>query len=113
MEFHHPQPQTLSHHLSFDMQSRDAHYEPEAFESTPEIVGWNQETESYDIAFGAIQWDKQDPCDDPTALITTAKKVNRLCSLNRKSIAGTMAKYPATSSSLKQFTGEARRLPTC
>ena len=115
MEFHHPQPQTLGHHLSFDMQSRDANYEPEAFESTPEIVGWNQERESYDNAFGDIQWNQQDPCDEPhgTYYYSKESKSPRLCSLNRKSIAGTMAKNPSTSSSLKQFTGEARRLPTC
>jgi hypothetical protein len=74
MEFHRPQPETLSHHLSFDMQSRDANYEPEAFESRPEIVGWNQERESYDNAFGNIQWDQQDPCDESHGTYYYSKK---------------------------------------
>lgn len=65
MEFCRPQPQTLNYHLSFDMRPRDTSYESETYESAPQVVGWERRDEGYDNGFGNMQWEQQDPYDEP------------------------------------------------
>lgn len=64
MDFHRPQPQTLNHHLNFDVQSQDTKHEKEAFKSGPEAVDWASEEGKYDNRFGNVQWERRDPCEE-------------------------------------------------
>jgi hypothetical protein len=65
MEFGRPQPQTLNYHLSFDMRPRGTSYESETYGSAPHAVGWERRDEGYDNSFGDMQWEQQDPYDEP------------------------------------------------